>query len=169
MQKSEEKKDINYWPYAIVGMILTVVVLGAWTIKIAVNNPVQESRTYMMNYQDVEENINELIARQKAFEKKFTIDMSQNRLHLGKNVLRIRIVDNETHRPVPNAEILAIVTRPTTSRQDIRLETFTYKKDGFYVSEPFELTREGRWNVQVRVTIGDNVGFTTYKSFVKKD
>jgi nitrogen fixation protein FixH len=162
-----EKKEYNFWPYAIVGMILTVVMLGIWTIKIAVKNPVQESRAYMMKYQDVEENINELIARQKAFEAKYSIDMSQNRLRIGKNVVRIKVTDKKSGAPVVNAKIFAIVTRPTTSKEDIRLETFTYK-DGLYESEPFELSREGRWNIQTKVTVGDDVGFTTYKAFVKK-
>jgi hypothetical protein len=78
VQKSEKKEEINYWPYAIVGMILTVVLLGIWTIKVAVSNPVQLDNSYMMTYQDVDENINEILAKQQAFDARYSVDLSRN-------------------------------------------------------------------------------------------
>jgi len=164
-ENKRDNKEVNYWPYAIVGMILTVVILGIWTIKVAVSNPVQLERSYMMAYQDVDENINEILARQRTFESKYRVDMSGNRLRLGENRVRIRVTDKEGG-PVEHAGIFAIVTRPTTSREDIELKTFDYQS-GEYVSEPFELKRKGRWNVEIKIEIGDDVGFVTYKTFVK--
>ncbi len=39
-------KEKNYWPHAILGIILAVIVAGAWTVKIALDNPVQEEIYY---------------------------------------------------------------------------------------------------------------------------
>ncbi|WP_456451589.1 FixH family protein [Hydrogenimonas sp.] len=160
-----DKKEINYWPYAIVGMILTVVILGIWTIKVAVKNPVQESNAYMMKYQDVDENINEILAKQKAFDAQYTIDLSANRLKVGQNRVVVRVLD-KSGAPVEGAKVVAIVQRPTTNEYNIDLDTFAYA-NGAYVSQPFELKGLGRWNIQVKVQVGDKVGFKTWKTFVR--
>ncbi|WP_286337984.1 FixH family protein [Hydrogenimonas cancrithermarum] len=146
-------------------MILTVVMLGIWTIKVAVNNPVQEDNSYMMKYQDVDEKINEILASQKMFDEKYRIDLSGNTLKLGENRIEIRVVDKNGN-PVEGAEVIAIVTRPTTSKDDIRLNEFEWTGEKF-LSEPFELKRGGRWNIEVKVTIEGTNGFKTYKTFVK--
>ncbi|WP_201352374.1 FixH family protein [Hydrogenimonas urashimensis] len=164
MQKSSQNQ-INYWPYAIVGMILTVVVLGIWTIKVAVNNPVQEERTYMMKYQDVDANINEILARQKAFESKYRVDLGMNRLRVGENRIKVAVAD-KAGNPLVGAKIFVIVTRPTTSKENIELKSFAVR-DGIYVSEPFTIKRGGRWNIEVKIEIGTDIGFETYKTFVK--
>lgn len=146
-------------------MILTVVVLGIWTIKVAVSNPVQLDNSYMMKYQDVDANINEIMARQRAFNAKYEVDMSQNRLKVGENRIQIRLKKKEGDS-VENAKIFAIVTRPTTSKEDIEIKTFTYLSDA-YRSEPFTLKRQGRWNIELKIEIGEDIGFVTYKTFVK--
>jgi len=162
---SNNKKEINYWPYAIVGMILTVVILGIWTIKVAVKNPVQLDNSYMMKYQDVDENINKILAKQKLFESKYEINLSSNKLHIGKNRVVIEIISKDTES-IKEPEIKAIVTRPTTAKYDIHLNKF--KLDGkSYISEEFELKNGGRWNIDVKVKIGEDIGYKTYKLFVK--
>jgi len=159
------KKDINYWPYAIVGMILTVVILGIWTIKVAVNNPVQLDNSYMMKYQDVDENINEILAKQKQFNSKYEINLNNNKLEIGKNRVIIELTSKDGI-DINEPEIVAIVTRPTTAQYDINLNKF--KLDGKnYISEDFELKNGGRWNIEVRVKIGEDIGYKTHKLFVK--
>jgi nitrogen fixation protein FixH len=166
---ADEKRpneERNYWPIAITGMILTVVLLGIWTVKIAVKNPVQESNAYMMKYQDVDENINEILAKQKAFDARYTIDLSANRLKVGQNRVVVRVLD-KSGAPVEGAKVVAIVQRPTTNEYNIDLDTFFYA-NGEYVSPPFELKGLGRWNIQVKVQVGDDkVGFKTWKTFVR--
>ncbi len=160
----KERQERNFWPYAILGMILTVVMLGIWTIKIAVTNPVQMANDYMMNYQDVDENYNELLARQKAFESKYEIDLGRSRLapHHGEVIVR---VTDKSGKPVQGAEITAVVQRPTTNKYNITLDKFRYERD-LYISKPFDFEGVGRWNIQVKVKIGNDVGFAVWKAFV---
>lgn len=164
--EQKQKNEINYWPYAIVGMILTVVLLGIWTIKVAVSNPVQLDNNYMMNYQDVDANINEILAKQKVFDSKYRVDLTQNRLKIGENRVVVALTDIHGN-PVADAEIVAIVARPTTLKGEKKLGTF--KRDGkLYVSDTFVLERGGRWNIQVKVVVGNDIGYKTYKTFVKE-
>ncbi|NPA28753.1 MAG: hypothetical protein GXO33_01050 [Epsilonproteobacteria bacterium] len=160
----KQRKERNFWPYAILGMILTVVMLGIWTIKIAVTNPVQMSNDYMMNYQDVDENYNELQARQKAFMSKYEIDLSRSRLEPHHGLVVVRVTD-KSGKPVVGADVIAVVQRPTTNKYNIELKKFRYERDS-YVSEPFDFKGVGRWNIQVKVKVGDDVGFATWKAFV---
>lgn len=163
--QQDNKKEMNYWPYAIVGMILTVVILGIWTIKVAVNNPVQLDNSYMMKYQDVDENINEIMAKQKLFNSKYEIDLSDNKLQIGKNRVVINLISKDGNM-VKNPKITAVVTRPTTTKYDILLKKFTHDNN-LFVSEDFEIKNGGRWNIEVRVKIGEDIGYKTYKLFVK--
>ena len=166
MSEPSRDNERNYWPYAITGMILTVVVLGIWTVRIAVKNPVQESNAYMMKYQDVDANINEILAKKRAFDRQYTMDLSANRLHLGPNnrvVVKILTADG---RPAEGIGITAIVQRPTTNRENIELRKFTYQ-NGEYVSDPFAIEKPGRWNIQVRAEAGGAVGYETWKTFIK--
>ena len=162
----ETKNERNYWPYAIVGMILTVVVLGIWTIKVAVSNPVQLDRSFMRSYQEVDENYNEIVAAQKAFEKKYRVDLSSNRLKIGENRIEVAVTDKEGHA-VSDANITAIVSRPTTHVGEKRLTHFHFT-NGRYVSEPFKIEKEGRWNIDVKVTVAKDTGYKTYKTFVRR-
>ena len=164
--QQDNKKEMNYWPYAIVGMILTVVILGIWTIKVAVNNPVQLDNSYMMKYQDVDENINEIMAKQKLFNSKYEIDLSDNKLQIGKNRVVIKLISKDGNI-VKNPEIIAVVTRPTTAQYDIHLSKFKFDGKRSCISEEFELKNGGRWNIEVRVKIGEDIGYKTYKLFVK--
>ncbi|WP_456380840.1 FixH family protein [Hydrogenimonas sp.] len=159
------KDEINYWPYAIVGMILTVVLLGIWTIKVAVSNPVQLDNNYMMDYQDVDENINEILAQQKVFDSKYRVDMTQNRLKKGENRVIVALTDINGD-PVDGAEIIAIVARPTTLKGEKKLGPFK-REERFYVSDSFVLEHGGRWNIQVKIKVGNDIGYKTYKTFVK--
>ncbi|WOE70089.1 FixH family protein [Hydrogenimonas thermophila] len=163
--QQNNKKEINYWPYAIVGMILTVVILGIWTIKVAVNNPVQLDNSYMMKYQDVDENINEIMAKQKLFDLKYQIDLSSNKLKIGKNKVVVNLISKDSNI-INNPEITVVVTRPTTTQYDIHLNNFEFNGKS-YISEEFELKNGGRWNIEVRVKIGEDIGYKTYKLFVK--
>jgi len=160
-----DKNQINYWPFAIVGMILTVVILGTWTIKVAVNNPVQLDNSYMMKYQDVDEKINDILAKQKVFDSKYIINLDMNKLKVGKNKIVISLTDIDGNM-VKNPKITAIVTRPTTGKYDILLKKFT-PDNNLFVSEAFELKNGGRWNIEVKVKIDDDIGYKTYKLFIK--
>ncbi len=164
--ESPKKKEINFWPYAIVGMILTVVMLAAWTIRIAMKNPVQLENSYMMKYQDVDENINEILEKQRLFDAKYRIVLDSNRFKLGTNLVQVGVLSKEGI-PVAGAKITVLITRPDSTQHDIKLKKFTYK-NGTYYSEEFTLKKSGRWNIVTKVELNGDEGYKKYKTFVKE-
>ena len=54
------KKERNYWPHAIVTVLIFMVFACAMVVKIAMDNPVQMDSFYLDKYQQVDENINEI-------------------------------------------------------------------------------------------------------------
>jgi len=163
--ESPEKKEINFWPYAIVGMILTVVMLSAWTIKVALKNPVQLENSYMMKYQDVDENINDILEKQRLFDTKYSISLDSNRLKPGKNRIEVRVSD-KSGRAVGGAKITVLLTRPDSTQYDVELKEFDYM-EGRYLSEEFTLQKRGRWNIVAKVELGNDEGFKKYRTFVE--
>ncbi len=161
----DKKKEINYWPYTIVGMILTVVMLSVWTIKVTIKNPVQLENSYMMKYQDVDDKINEILEKQKAFDSRYRVVFDKNRFSAGPNRINITILD-KNGTIVKKAEVTALVTRPDSTLFDKKLKRFDLV-NGTYRSEEFVLKKRGRWNFVVKIEIGDDVGFKTYKTFIK--
>ena len=67
MQESSKK---TYWPHMILGFLILAIILGYWTIKVATSIPVQETNDYMMKYQESDININEILTKKMAFDKK---------------------------------------------------------------------------------------------------
>lgn len=59
------KSERNYYPHAVVGMILGMVVACGWMIKIATDNPVEMDTYYMEKYQKVDHTINEILELKK--------------------------------------------------------------------------------------------------------
>jgi hypothetical protein len=72
------KKEKTYWPHMIVGFIMMGVTLGYWTIKSASLMPVQESNNLMQKYQMVDININDILTKREAFDRKFKIDLKKH-------------------------------------------------------------------------------------------
>ena len=52
------KKEKNYWPHAIVIVLIFMIFACIMVVKIAIDNPVQMDSFYFEKYQQVDENIN---------------------------------------------------------------------------------------------------------------
>lgn len=65
-------KDKNYWPHAIIGILLFGVFMVSTSITIALKNPIQDENTYFGKKRDIDERINEIIKAQQEFSAIFT-------------------------------------------------------------------------------------------------
>jgi nitrogen fixation protein FixH len=145
------------WPIGIVLSIIGVAGLCVWTIKIAQSLPVEMDNTYFADYREVDENINEMIMKQRAFETKYNVEVAQKDFIIGKNSIEMKITDKQ-NSPVDNAKVDIVVTRPFTTSTDKKL-TVTSQENGIYKFEPFEVKGIGRWQIQSRVSINDLVAY----------
>ena len=147
----------NYWPHFIIALVVFAIALGVWTVRVAVDNPVQLDNSFMMKYQDVDNNYYKIEQAARNFDKHFTFTFQNKKLKVGKNLLVFE-VKTKDGKPVENAKVEVLVTRPDTTKYDKQLQA--KYSDGKYVAI-VDLGLEGRWDIAVKVTIDDN----TYRFF----
>ncbi len=156
-----EKKERNFWPYGIVGMILSVVVFGIYAVNEAIHHPVQESTYMMRKYQNVEENAYELEKQKDMFDKNFKILYSISKFKIGKNEFSLKIIDKNTNKPISHAKIDLLLTRPETNDLNVKLKPVKVQT-GNYIFTPFEIKKLGRWKVLTDIKIDNYEGFNSY-------
>ncbi len=155
MQKSEK----NYWPHFIVGLVIFAAILGVWTIKAAMDNPVELDNSYMLNYHSVNEDINEILKKQQIFDRNYEISLLSPKISYGKNEIVVLLKDKDGNL-IKDGEIKILFTRPDTTKFDKKIEP-KYEKNGYKAD--VILDKEGRWNLIVKAKVGDAEGFKTFK------
>ncbi len=156
------KKERNYWPHAIVGIILSVVIAGAWTVKIALENPVQEDTYFIDKYQYVDTNINTLLEKKAKFDAKYSVMCKTDRFDIGKNSLLLKIVDKDGNSKINNAKIELLITRPDTNKYNQNIKPNKIDNGIYYYGE-IDIPKIGRWQILAKTKIGDLEGFDKFE------
>ncbi len=141
------------WPYAIAASIILVFGFCVATVVITQQRPVEESDTYMMSYHEGDTKANELIQARIDFNKKYKLEYVTDGLHINGSVVKYRVVDLNS-KPVNNAKIKVIITRPNNHKYDKELVNPSVK-DGVYSFASVKLPKEGRWDVMAKISVGD--------------
>lgn len=159
-----QKAERNYWPHTIIAMIIACIIACGWTIKIALSNPVEMDTFYMEKYQKVDQNINEIIKLQEAFDARFTLQYSTEKFTLGQNNITLTLRD-KSGNPVNNATVIMMLSRPETNKEN---KEFTPAKieNGEYRFGPFEINRPGRWQILSKIEVGEFKGYHKNEAYV---
>ena len=179
-------KEKTYWPHMIVGFILLAIVLGYWTVKSASSLPVQESNEFMMKYQQADMNINEIMQSKMAFDKSYRIKlldvehmiMTDNihsnrpqanpvKLQKGANHFSYQVTTVEG-KPVTDLNVTFLLTRPHTTVDDQMVENVAVMEDR-YVTPDLNITKPGRYTLQLRVIAGNKVGYLETEAYLKPE
>lgn len=161
------KTERNYWPHAIVGMILATVVACGWTIKIAMSNPVEMDTFYMEKYQKVDQNINEIMELQEKFNAKFDLRYSTESFVIGKNSFSIKLLDKANGKEIENAKITLLLSRPETNKDNKEMQPSKIE-NGNYIFESIETLKPGRWQILTKIEIGEFKGYSKYEVYATK-
>ena len=180
MAKNNNK---TYWPHMILGFLLVGITLGYWTVKSATSVPVQEENEYMLKYQQADMNINEILEKQHAFDKKYKIVISgvemlpvkknemlhrkqkpQVKLVKGENTFFYEVVDKNS-ADVPDVNVSFLLTRPHTKVDDIMIETVPFTDGKYTVTVPVE--KAGRYILRFRAKIGEATGYLDTPAYLK--
>ncbi len=159
---SKQSNPGKKWPWIIVLSILGVVGLSWWTVKIAVTHPVQLSDLDMQDYHHFDRDINGIIKARIAFNKKYDIQYITESFKPDRAEVKFKITD-KSGTPVEDANLTLRLTRPGTHAFDRKLE-LADSKDGVYTFETVTLPKPGRWDILVRVQVGDNYRFLNLKA-----
>ena len=177
-------KEKTYWPHMILGFLLIGITLGYWTVKHSVALPVQESNTYIMKYQQADIHINNILAKKAHFDATYKIELRDVKrekmilenakrakdetvvvLHRGKNSFNYSILTKQ-NQIVEDANVTFLLTRPHTTKDDNLKENIA-PVDGVYKVENVDIVKAGRYILQLRVAIGDKVGYLKTPAYLK--
>lgn len=160
------KTERNYWPHTVVGMILGCVVACGWTIKIALDNPVEMDTYYMEKYQKVDQNINEIIELQAAFDKAFNLTYSTEQFVMGQNTMTLKLTD-KSGKAINNATIMMMLSRPETNKDNKQMKPSNVE-NGLYTFGPFEIGKPGRWQILSKIEMGEFKGYHKSEAYSAK-
>jgi len=179
MANNSEK---SYWPHMILGFLGIGIMLGYWTVKSAINMPVNESNAFQTKYQQADMHINEIIEAQQRFDARYRIvpiDFKESSFKPNeflkrshgkiiklekKNQLKYRI-QTRSGDAVNDANVSFLLTRPHTVKDDQKFDTLKADK-GIY-SVHFDLEKAGRYTLRLRVQKGDAIGFVGYEAYLE--
>ncbi len=150
------------WPWIIVGSILGVVALSYWTVKIAINNPVQLSDLDMQDYHHFDHDVNSIIKAKIAFDKKYDVEYVTEVFKPEKAVVRLKLTQKDG-TPVDDANLTLRLTRPGTHLYDKTLPVDSVEK-GVYTFEETTLEKPGRWDILVDVRAGGEQRYLNLKA-----
>jgi len=181
---AKKTKEISYWPHMILGFLLVGITLGYWTVKSAISVPVQESNEYMLKYQTADYNINEIIEKEKLFDKSYEIKLSDVKTMVMKDNINSKVkqpdpvalsqgmnrfsylIIAKDGRVVSDANVTFLLTRPHTVKEDIFVDNIPFK-EGKYRVDNITIDKPGRYTLQLRAKIGDAVGYSQLPAYLK--
>ena len=177
-------KEKTYWPHMIMGFLLIGITLGYWTVKSATSIPVQESNEYMLKYQQADMNINEIIERKALFDRSYKIELLDAKrvvqeidnakrakvenvviLTQGNNSFLYRVL-NKDNALVNDANVTFLLTRPHSVKEDILVENIPVVDRKFKIDN-IKITKPGRYTLQLRVKIGEAIGYSEIPAYLK--
>ena len=154
------------WPYAIGISITMVFGFCVATIVVTQQASLQESDSYMTNYQDADANANELIKAEIAFDKKYKIQYLSDQIMEAGSVIQYKITDINSN-PVNDAKIILATSRPETAEFAQTLEN-PIVENGVYTFNDVSFPKAGVWNIIAKVEAGENSRFFNVKADTRK-
>lgn len=149
----------NYWPHGIAVMLILGVIACAWTIKIALDNPVEMSNMFMQKYQNVDDNINDILLSERKFDSIYQFKIINNQLKVGNNNLSFELKKGSIF--INNATIKALITRPETTKFDTHIDNIAIE-NSFYKLSDINISKEGRWIIRLQIDVD---GLIVFKDF----
>lgn len=159
------KTNINAgkkWPWIIGLSIVGVIGLSVATVKVAINNPVEMSKYAMQSYHDYDDNVNDIITAQIAFDQNYTIAFLTPQIQEKKSVLVYQVRD-KSGKAIDDAKVEVVLTRPDTTDFDLNLSSPTVS-EGKYTFNAVDLPKVGRWDILAKISIGDKQRYYNLKA-----
>lgn len=140
------------WPIIIALSIVGVIGACVWTIKVALNNPVEMSNYGMQNYHQYDSDVNQIIAEKIAFDQNYTIEFLTPQITEKSSILEYKVSD-KSGKGVNDAKVEIILTRPDIKEFDMNLSN-PVVNEGKYTFSPIDLPKAGRWDIMAKISVG---------------
>ena len=180
------KKDDSgkYWPYMILGFLAIGIILGYWTIKNTISLPIHESNEYMQKYQTREKNANEISEAEAKFDAKYSVELSglqksdfkpkhlkrkPHKYYELNSVNNIKfIVKAKDGNSLKDVKLIAILTRPQTELDDVKIKNITTDGNGAFEIRDLKVQKPGRYILRVKFSDKDAIKYIDYYGFKAK-
>jgi len=175
--------------FTIFGGTFSMIV---WTVKSAVETPVYEDKSFLSSYHIVDDNFNEIVAKNHRFKMRYDVKIkvndrtvgmefkdaflgyrslekqstNQDMLLVGDNAISIVITNKKSSQIVSDANISLQITRAIEDMYDIDLNAFKYENDSYNAKAKIDLA--GNWNIIGKIQVLDDIGYLYIKSNTKK-
>ena len=156
-------KNGKIWPIGIGIATFFVVLLGAWTIRETTLANITQSNSYMSNYHKVDDNMNDIIIAKINFDKKYNLKLSQNGIGKKAPFMEYKITDKQNN-PVKKVQMELLLSRPSDDVKDIIIKKVMSSNDGVYRFKDLNITKPGRWDVILKVSIGKDYRYLNLKT-----
>jgi hypothetical protein len=163
MPQNQVSKNMNFWPYVIVIMLILSTIASVWTIDIAIKNPVQDANILLDNYHKVDKNINEILISNIEFNKKYELSYTSSKFEDSTLNLKIKVLEIESSlHKTENIDFKVLLTRPETQKFDkfLELDRLDKQTDEFIFKEE-NIQREGRWIIFISTKADNKIGRKT--------
>jgi len=158
MNLSEGKQ----WPIAIITGIILVIIACGLTIYVSFLQPLHEDRDLMLDYHTLDANVNDVIIAEVSFKKKYDLTYIGEGVSQEGSTIAYRLED-KNGQPVNGAEIKLSVVRPIVHAADINVSVPRIENGNYYFDN-VKVPEKGRWNILVKVSVGDEFRHMNLKS-----
>jgi len=150
------------WPYGIGLGITAVFCLGVWTVIETGKADIQPSDDYMTKYQDADANANRLIKSRIAFDKKYMLKYKTEQLKVDGCDVKYKLT-NIDGKAVTDATMKLVISRPEVDTYTKSLDNPIFE-NGEYAFKDIKFPKIGRWNLMLKVKVGNDSRFYNIKA-----
>ncbi len=150
------------WPIGIALSFVLIIGLIYMTIVVSLDYPIEPSDRNMLYYHEYDKNVNDIILKKIAFDKKYDFTYVGKPISATKTQIKYKLI-NKNGKAIDNAVVKALITRPNENDYDIVLDN-PKAVDGVYTFKSVSLPKEGRWNIIASVRLGDELRFLNLKA-----
>jgi len=162
----------NYWPLLFIGIFSFTLGMIIWTVMSAIKLPVNEDKSFLKSYQDVDANYNAIMISNQVFLNKYDFNLNINKktfglttddikysqrvlekksqhkdiLKYGLNDISLIVRDKNTNEK-KSVKIALKVTKSISNKFDIFLTNENFKNNENLYSSNFELSDKNNWNI----------------------
>ncbi|MBE2994953.1 FixH family protein [Campylobacter sp. RM9344] len=164
-EQNVDKSKKTFWPYAIVLSIIGCVIACTATIIISLDYPVEMDNYYFERHQNINSNINEILASQKEFKAKFDVSFNDTNKSMSR-AEPLNIILTPKTAQIPQLKYDLLLTRPDTNKQNINLNA-TYH-NGILSTQDVKFPVQGRWQLMAKISDLNTTAFYKFEFFVGK-
>jgi len=185
-------KKRNYWPLFFIGIFSFALYMIVWTIIQATKAPVIADKSFLLKYQDVDENYNTIMQANEEFLSKYNLSFilndkdfgltthdirygqrvieehsaHKNSLKVSDNILKV-VATSKNSNKKQDIDINLALTKTMTNDSDIVLKTENFGNIGGEYISNFEVNEETNWNITGSLKVNDSIAYIFIKTNAK--